>query len=72
MVPVGQNSMMANYIKPEQTFVVCPNQDVVYGAGFSALDQEPTVFHVPDLVTDSGSMRCMTRARTSFVKIGKP
>ena len=48
MAPVGLNSMLDNYIKPEQTFVACPNQDVVYGAGFSALDKEPTVFQVPD------------------------
>ena len=46
--PVGYNAMLTNYIKPEQTFIACPNQDVVYGAGFSALDKEPTVFQVPD------------------------
>jgi hypothetical protein len=27
---------------------VCPNQDVAYGAGFTALDKEPTVVQVPD------------------------
>lgn len=46
--PVGYNSMLTNYIAPEQRFIVCPNQDVVYGAGFTALDKEPTVFQVPD------------------------
>jgi hypothetical protein len=46
--PVGQNAMLVNYIAPEQRFIVCPNQDVVYGAGFTALDKEPTVFQVPD------------------------
>ena len=40
--------MLTNYISPNQTFIACPNQDVVYGAGFSALDKEPTVFQVPD------------------------
>jgi hypothetical protein len=40
--------MLTNYISPTQTFIACPNQDVVYGAGFSALDKEPTVFQVPD------------------------
>ena len=34
MAPVGLNSMLTDYIKPEQTFVACPNQDVVYGDGF--------------------------------------
>jgi hypothetical protein len=46
--PVGYNAMLTNYIAPDQRFIACPNQDVVYGAGFSALDKEPTVFQVPD------------------------
>src|SRR5271169_5820826 len=46
--PVGYNAMLTDYIAPEQRFIVCPNQDVVYGAGFTALDKEPTVFQVPD------------------------
>ena len=46
--PVGYNAMLTNYISPDQTFIACPNQDVVYGASFSALDKEPTVFQVPD------------------------
>ena len=46
--PVGYNAMLTNYIAPDQRFIVCPNQDVVYGAGFTALDKEPTVFQVPD------------------------
>jgi hypothetical protein len=37
-----------DYIKPEETFIACPNQDVAYGAGFTALDKEPTVVQVPD------------------------
>ncbi len=48
IAPVGYNEMMTDYIKPEESFIVCPNQDVVYGAGFTALDKEPTVFQVPD------------------------
>jgi hypothetical protein len=41
MAPVGYNSMLNDYIKPEQTFVACPNQDVAYGAGYFALDKDP-------------------------------
>ena len=48
MAPVGYNTMLNDYIKPDQDFIVCPNQDVVYGGGFTALDKEPTVFQVPD------------------------
>jgi len=32
--PVGQNAMLTDYIDPAERFIVCPNQDVVYGAGF--------------------------------------
>lgn len=46
--PIGYNAMLTNYISPDETFITCPNQDVVYGAGFTALDKEPTVFQVPD------------------------
>jgi hypothetical protein len=48
MAPIGDVTMLHNYISPEQTFIVCPNQDVVYGGGFAALDKEPMVFQVPD------------------------
>src|SRR5688500_7422562 len=39
VAPVGFNQMLTDYIKPEETFIVCPNQDVTYGAGFTALDK---------------------------------
>jgi hypothetical protein len=63
MAPVDYNTMLTGYIKPDQDFIVCPNQDVVYGGGFTALDKEPTVFQVPDFGEVSGSIRCTTRAR---------
>jgi hypothetical protein len=40
--------MLSNYIAPKQRFVTSPNQDVVYGAGFLALDREPVVLQVRD------------------------
>jgi hypothetical protein len=50
VVPVAfnRNAMLTGYISPEERFVTCPNQDVVYGAGFFALDKEPIVFQVPE------------------------
>ena len=48
VAPVGYNQMLTDYVKPDETFIVCPNQDVAYGAGFTALDKEPTVIQVPD------------------------
>jgi hypothetical protein len=46
--PRGQIAMLADYIEPSETFVTCPNQDVVYGLGFFSLDQEPVIIQVPD------------------------
>jgi hypothetical protein len=72
MAPVGQLAMLNDYIKPDQTFVACPNQDVAYGAGFSALDKEPTVFQVPDF-GDRFWVYALYDARTDeFAEIGKP
>ena len=72
MAPVGYDCMLTDYIKPEQTFVACPNQDVVYGAGFFALDKEPVVFQVPDF-GDRFWVYALYDARTDeFAEIGKP
>ena len=41
--PRGQIAMLHDYINPEQNFVTCPNQDVVYGLGYFSLDKEPVI-----------------------------
>jgi hypothetical protein len=46
--PTGQIAMLNDYIDPGQTFIACPNQDVVYGLGFFDLDRQPVVVQVPD------------------------
>lgn len=72
VAPVGQNAMLTDTIKPEQTFVTCPNQDVVYGAGAFALDSGPVVFQVPDF-GDRFWVYALYDARTDeFAEIGKP
>ncbi len=72
VAPVGQNAMLTDYIKPEQNAIACPNQDVVYGVGFFALDKEPTVFQVPDF-GDRFWVYALYDARTDqFAEIGKP
>ena len=72
VAPVGQNAMLTDYVKPEQTFVTCPNQDVVYGAGYFALDKEPVVFQVPDF-GDRFWVYALYDARTDEIaEIGKP
>jgi hypothetical protein len=72
MAPIGYNSMLTDYIKPDQTFVACPNQDVAYGAGYFALDKEPVVFQVPDF-GDRFWVYAIYDARTDEIaEIGKP
>lgn len=46
--PLNTLSMLHDYIEPEQRWVACPNQDVVYGAAIAALDETPVVVQVPD------------------------
>jgi hypothetical protein len=73
VVPVafGRNAMLTGYISPKETFVTCPNQDVVYGAGYFALDKEPVVFQVPEF-GDRFWVYALYDARTDeFSAIGK-
>jgi hypothetical protein len=70
--PRGQVGMLNDYIDPGQTFVTCPNQDVVYGLGFFSLDEEPVIAQVPDF-GDRFWVYALYDARTDqFGEIGKP
>jgi hypothetical protein len=70
--PRGQIAMLADYIEPSETFVTCPNQDVVYGLGFFELDTEPVVIQVPDF-GDRFWVYALYDARTDqFGHLGKP
>ncbi|WP_445170361.1 DUF1254 domain-containing protein [Mycolicibacterium sp. Dal123E01] len=48
VAPQGRLSMLSDYIKPDQTFIACPNQDVAYGLAYLALDEQPVIVQVPD------------------------
>jgi hypothetical protein len=48
VAPVNQLGMLHDYIAPEQRFVTCPNQDVVYGLSVEDFRREPVVLQVPD------------------------
>jgi hypothetical protein len=48
VAPRGRLCMLNDYVQPDQSFVACPNQDVVYGTGFLSVDVEPVVIQVPD------------------------
>jgi hypothetical protein len=70
--PRGQIAMLSDYIDPGQSFVTCPNQDVVYGLGFFSLDEEPVVIQVPNF-GDRFWVYAMYDARTDqFAEVGKP
>jgi len=70
--PRGQIGMLADYIEPSETFVTCPNQDVVYGLGFFSLDEEPVVAQVPEF-GDRFWVYSLYDARTDqFGELGKP
>lgn len=72
VAPMGQLSMLTDYIKPEETFVTCPNQDVAYGLGFFELDKEPVVIQVPDF-GDRFWVYAIYDARTDQIgNVGKP
>lgn len=72
VAPRGQVAMLHDYVDPAETFVTCPNQDVVYGLGFFSLDEEPVVAQVPDF-GDRFWVYAMYDARTDqFGQLGKP
>jgi Protein of unknown function (DUF1254) len=48
VAPLNRLAMLHDYILPNQRFVACPNQDVVYGAALLALEVSPVVVQVPD------------------------
>ena len=48
LAPMNQIAMLTGYVNPAETFIVIPNQDVVYGLGYLDLAKEPVVLQVPD------------------------
>jgi hypothetical protein len=70
--PRGQIGMLHDYIEPSETFVTCPNQDVVYGLGFFSLNDEPVIAQVPDF-GERFWVYALYDARTDqFGELGKP
>jgi hypothetical protein len=70
--PRGQICMLNDYIDPGQTFVTCPNQDVVYGLGFFSLDEEPVILQVPDFRERFWVYAAYDARTEQFAEIGKP
>ncbi len=69
--PTGYVSLLTGYISPEQRWVAHPNQDVVYGFGYGATDDDPMVLQVPDF-GDRFWVYALYDARSEeFSKLGK-
>jgi hypothetical protein len=72
VAPQGRLAMLSNYIDPAETFVTCPNQDVVYGLAYFSLDEQPVIVQVPDF-GDRFWVYALYDARTDqFGEFGKP
>jgi hypothetical protein len=62
--------MLTDYIKPQQSFVTCPNQDTVYGGGFFELDKQPVVVQVPDFGERFYTYQIVDHRTDAFASIG--
>ncbi|WP_426270109.1 DUF1254 domain-containing protein [Dyella kyungheensis] len=69
--PPGAISMLTDYIKPDQNFITCPNQDTVYGAGYQHVDTQPVVVQVPDFGERFYVYQIADARTDSFCAIGK-
>ncbi|MBR0650185.1 DUF1254 domain-containing protein [Roseomonas terrae] len=72
VAPRGYIAMLVDYIKPEETFVTCPNQDVVYGNGYFSLDEQPVVIQVPDFADRFWVYALYDGRSDQFGQLGKP
>jgi hypothetical protein len=72
VAPKGQLGMLHDYIQPSERFVVCPNQDVVYGLGFFDLDKQPVVIQVPEFGDRFWVYALYDQRTDQFGKLGAP
>ena len=69
--PLNQLSMLHDYVKPDQRWVACPNQDVAYGAAICALETTPVVVQVPDFGERFWVYQVVDLRTDGFAEIGK-
>lgn len=70
LAPLNTLGMLTDYIAAEERLVACPNQDVVYGSGFAALDQTPVVVQVPDFGDRFWVYQVVDSRTDGFARIG--
>lgn len=72
VAPAGQLGMLHDYLEPNQRFIACPNQDVVYGLGYFDLDAQPAVVQVPDFGDRFWVYAAYDQRTDQFGELGKP
>ncbi len=72
VAPRGRIAMLNDYIAPGETFVTCPNQDVVYGLGFFSVDEQPVVAQVPDFGERFWVYALYDARSEQFGELGRP
>src|SRR5215510_1120845 len=70
LAPLNALSMLHDYIEPEQRWVACPNQDVVYGAGIAALEEGPVIVQVPDFGKRFWVYQAVDLRTDGFIELG--
>ncbi|MGW4529633.1 DUF1254 domain-containing protein [Nocardia sp. NPDC004340] len=70
--PQGYLSMLSSYIDPAETFVACPNQDVVYGLAYFDLDAQPVIVQVPDFGDRFWVYALYDHRTDQFGQLGEP
>jgi hypothetical protein len=71
VAPPNHLSMLHDYIEPQERFVACPNQDVVYGSAIFDLSQMPVVVQVPDFGDRFWVYQAVDLRTDGFASLGK-
>ncbi|WP_297354494.1 DUF1254 domain-containing protein [Paraburkholderia sp.] len=71
VAPPNHLSMLHDYIEPQERFVACPNQDVVYGSAIFDLNQTPVVVQVPDFGERFWVYQAVDLRTDGFASLGK-
>ena len=66
----GSVGMLHDYITPDEKFVTCPNQDVVYGFGIIDAARGPSVVQVPDFGGRFWVYQAVDQRTDSFIRLG--
>src|SRR5258706_7537256 len=71
VAPTNRLAMLHDYIEPQERYVTCPNQDVVYGAAMLDLDVSPVVVQVPDFGSRFWVYQLADMRTDGFAGLGK-